>query len=174
MVPTLLFPYATPFTDQVTFTSVVPVTVAWNCVMLPAPTVALFGVTVTVILEVTTTCTSIGAEVAETGFGFVTVTGCVPTCAAVAVPVAINCVGETNVVVSGCVPKFTTDPFTNPVPVSVKLKRSPITINVGVTLVSTGTALPRVMEALPEAVVSATLVAVTVIVLGFGRIVGAK
>ena len=143
--------------------SVVPVTVAWNCVVLPAPMVALFGVTVTVILDVTTTCTSMGAEVAETGFGFVTVTGtAVPTCAAVAVPVAVNSVGETKVVVSACVPRLTTEPFMNPEPVSVKLNGSPITINVGVTLVSTGTALPRVIEAFPDALVSATLVAVTV------------
>jgi hypothetical protein len=112
--------------------------------------------------------TGIDAEVAETGFGFVTETFTVPTCAVVAVPVAVNSVGETKVVASATEPKFTTEPFMKPEPVSVTVK-FPMTIKLGVTLLRTGIWLPRVIEALPDAEVSATLVAVTVIVLGFGR-----
>ena len=50
----------------------------------------------------------------------------------------------------------------------------PTTISVGVTLVRIGTGLPRVTAAFPDAVESATLVAVTVMALGFGMTVGAR
>ena len=89
-----MFPKFTPFTDHVTLKSIVPVTVAWNCWTFPAPIVAVFGETVTVILEFgPTTYTSNGAVVEPPGSGLTTVTGTVPTCASVGVPTAINCVG---------------------------------------------------------------------------------
>ena len=59
------------------------------------------------------------AEVVELftpGGGFTTVTVTLPTCAAVAVPEALSCVGETNVVVSAVVPNITCAPFTKPLP----------------------------------------------------------
>ena len=47
MVPLVLLPPATPFTDQVTVEFVVPLTVATNCCAAPARTLALRGATVT-------------------------------------------------------------------------------------------------------------------------------
>jgi hypothetical protein len=55
-------------------------------------------------------------EVAEPGFGFVTVICTLPACEAVAVPVAVSCVAETKLVASGVPPKFTTAPLTNDEP----------------------------------------------------------
>ena len=119
-MPTVVFPKLTPFTDHVTLKSIDPVTVAWNCCTFPAPSVAVFGETVTVILEFgPTTCTLNGAEVEPPGSGLTTVTGTVPTCASVGVPTAINCVGAMKVVLSGTVPRFTMEPGVNPVPFTV-------------------------------------------------------
>src|SRR5271163_4244404 len=162
------------FTDQVTWISVLPVTVASNCVVLPAPMVTVLGLRVTTMFELATTSARMGAEVAEPGLGLVTVMLTLPTCAAVAVPVAVSSVGDTNVVVNCCVPKLTTEPFMKPEPVIVSKNLMPTTISVGMALVRTGTGLPRVMAALPEEVLSATLVAVTVTLLGFGIFVGAR
>src|SRR5215469_16676600 len=120
MRPTALFPPTTPFTDHVTLMSTDPVTVAWNCCVFPAPSVAVFGETVTVILEFgPTTCTLNGAEVDPPGSGFTTVTGTVPTWVTVGVPTATNCVGAMNVVLSDTVPRFTMDPGVKPVPFAV-------------------------------------------------------
>ena len=49
IVPAAALPPGVPFTCQVTAVFVVPVTVAMNCVLAPGPTVAVAGVTVTVI-----------------------------------------------------------------------------------------------------------------------------
>ena len=67
------------------------------------------GATVTTMSDVARTFAVIALDVADPGFGLVTVIAMFPTCAAVAVPVAVNSVGEMNVVVSCCVPKFTTE-----------------------------------------------------------------
>jgi hypothetical protein len=58
-------------------------------------------------------------DVAEPGFGLVTKMLMSPTSAAVAVPVAVSSVGETNVVDSCCAPKLTMEPFMKPEPVRV-------------------------------------------------------
>src|SRR6266853_5797253 len=85
--------------------------------------------------ETLTTVTLIALEV--DGPGFTTVTGTVPTWAAVAVPVAVSWVEERKVVVSGVVPKSTCAPERKPVPVSVKVN-GPTMIDVGETEVRTG------------------------------------
>jgi hypothetical protein len=46
MVPTVKFPVGTPFTDQETVWSVLPVTLAENCTLSPARRVVLEGVMV--------------------------------------------------------------------------------------------------------------------------------
>ena len=111
------------------------------------------------------TSTVLAPETAEPGFGFVTVTEILPTWLASAVPVAVNCVEETNVVASGVVPKLTTAPFTKPVPVRVRVN-GPVVTEEGVTVVSTGTGFNSVIAEFPDCVLSMTLVAVTVMVFG--------
>ena len=61
------------------------------------------------------------ADVVEPGFGLVTVTATFPACPAVAVPVAVSSVAETNIVVSACPPKFIFAPLTNRLPVTVSM-----------------------------------------------------
>ena len=107
------------------------------------------------------------------GFGFVTVTGTLPACATVAVPVAVSSVRDTNIVVSGCPPKLTLEPFTNPVPVTVSMN-APTPMLVGLTDVNTGLGFTMVMVPETFLVGSATLVAVIVTVLGFGTIPGGE
>jgi hypothetical protein len=51
IVPAAALPPGVPFTCQVTVVFVVPVTVAVNCVVAPGLSVAVVGVTVTVICE---------------------------------------------------------------------------------------------------------------------------
>ena len=52
MVPAAALPPGVPFTCQVTAVFVAPVTVAVNCVLAPGLSVAVAGVTATVIVEV--------------------------------------------------------------------------------------------------------------------------
>src|SRR5215469_6424482 len=173
MRPTALFPPTTPFTDHVTLRSTDPVTVAVNCCTFPAPSVAVFGETVTVMLEFgPTTCTLNGAEVEPPGSGLTTVTGAVPTCASVGVPTAINCVGAIKVVLNCTVPRFTMDPAVKPVPFTVISDCTFAVRIVGVTLLMTGIGFSSVTVALPDFVGSSTLVAVTVTVLGVGKVRG--
>src|ERR1700739_1922271 len=128
MVPTVSFPFGTLLTDQLTPVFIVPVTVAWNCVVLPASTVAVFGEITTLMFELATTCAVIAEEVAAPGFGLVTVTGTFPISALVALRVSVNSGEEKKVVGSACEPKFTTDPFTSPVPVGVSVKAPTIIV----------------------------------------------
>lgn len=59
-------------------------------------------------------------ETAGPGAGLeTTTTSCFPFCAAVAVPVAVSRVDETNVVGAAIPPIETTDPATNPLPFTV-------------------------------------------------------
>src|SRR5664279_2023445 len=163
MVPMVESPPVSLFTDQVTAVVVVPVTVAVNSCEASKTSAAVAGLTVTLMLEFgTVTNTAIEPEVAEPGFGFVTVTEILPTWLASAVPAAVNCVDETKVVVSGVDPKLTTAPFTKPVPVRVSVN-APVDTEVGPTLVRTGTGFKRLIAAFPDCVLSMTLVAVTVI-----------
>jgi hypothetical protein len=60
----------------------------------------------------------------------------------------------------------------NPLPFNVS-EKAPGAIVVGLTDVSTGTGFSKVTAPFPNFVVSAALVAVTVVVLGLGRLAGA-
>ena len=174
-MPTLLFPEFTPFTDQFTVRSAVPVTVATNCCTLPAPSVAVFGAIVTAMFEFgPTTCTLNGAEVAPPGLGFTTVIGtALPTCPSVGVPVASNCVGAMYVVASGAPASLTVDVGRKPVPLIV-ISNCMLTVRMaGVTPVITGIGFSTVTVTLADFVGSSTEVAVTVTVSGLGSVRGA-
>src|SRR5579863_5677468 len=174
-MPSAVLPEFTPFTNQLMPRSAVPVTVAWNCCTFPAPSVAVFGLIVTVMFEFgPTTWTLNGAEVEPPGSGLTTVIGtAAPTCANVGVPTASNCVGAMNVVESGVVPRFTVDPGVKPVPFTV-IANCMLTVRmVGVTPLITGRGFSSVIVALADLVGSSTLVAVRVMVLGVGKVSGA-
>lgn len=109
MVPTVSFPPGIPLTDQLTPLFDIPVTVAVNSCVLPARTLPLPGATLTSELA-PFTCAMIGPETAVPGFGLLTVIGILPTCAFVAVPVAVTCVDEIRVVLRTEDPKFTVAP----------------------------------------------------------------
>jgi hypothetical protein len=76
------------------------------------------------------------------------------------------------VVVNGCPPKVTVDVLIKPLPVKVS-EKEPGAIVFGLTDVSVGTGFSSATAPFPDFVVSATLVAVTVIVLGLGKFTGA-
>ena len=119
------------------------------------------------------TCTA--AEVVDPtapGFGLFTVTEILPTCAAVAVPVAVNCVADTNVVVSATPPNITVEPFTNPWPVTVNAN-APTATEFGLALEITGIGFNNVTGLLPEDDALAVLTAETVTELGVGTTAGA-
>jgi hypothetical protein len=120
------------------------------------------------------TCTE--AEVVDPiapGFGLFTVTEILPTCEAVAVPVAVNCVDETNAVVSATPPNITCDPFTNPLPATVK-EIAPTTTEFGLTVETTGIGFISVTGLLPDEEALARLTASTAIEFGVGTTAGAK
>ena len=120
----------------------------------------------------TTTCALIPGDVAEPGFGLVTVICTVPACAVVAVPAAVSCVLDTKVVVSADEPMDAVAPLTKPLPVIVMLKE-PTSMKVGETDVTTGRGFNSVATvlALTESLVESA--ASTVTVLGFGSTAGA-
>ncbi len=66
-----------------------------------------------------------------------------PTCAEVAVPVAVSCVEEMYVVTSTAVPKFTVAPWAKCAPVMFNVN-VPTGIAIGVTVTSCGTGLRSV------------------------------
>ena len=87
-------------------------------------------------------------------------------------PVAVSCVEETNVVLSGVVPNRTCAPETKFIPVRVTLKL-PVPMLAGFVPTSVGVGFISItaLEALAELV--AALVAVTVTVFGLGSEDGA-
>src|SRR5271154_4770854 len=173
IVPTCVLPLISPATDHVMAVFVVPVTVAVNCCDAPVTKFALVGEMVTLMLELGALSTTVTAfETAEPGFGFVTVTGTLPACAAVAVPLAVNSVDDTKVVASAVPPKFTTAPLTNFVPITSNVN-APMVSAGGVTETIVGTGFCNVTAAVPELVVSARLVAVTFSAVFRGSVGGA-
>ena len=105
MKPTPASPLACPEIVQVTAVLEVPVTVAVKLVLTPAWTFIVVGLTATAIPVFARTCAFTEAEETAPGSGFFTVIAIVPTCPLVAVPVAVNCVEETRVVVKAALPK---------------------------------------------------------------------
>ena len=67
---------------------------------LPACTVAVAGETCRLMGEAVVTCALCEPEAIAPGSGFLTVMEALPTWLVVAVPVAVNCVEETRVVLS--------------------------------------------------------------------------
>lgn len=116
------------------------------------------------------TCRPMLEEEVLPGFGLVTVMAKVP--AELAVPAAVSCVVELNVVWRGVVPKRTCAPLTNLLPVTVSVKLPAATL-VGLMLVRTGVGFKRLTLLTPLAEESAALVARMVMVLGLGREAGA-
>ena len=104
------------------------------------------------------------------GFGFVTVTAKFP--AEAAVPLAVSCVEETNVVASAVPASCACAPETKPLPLSV-IENAPVETEFGVMLFSTGIGFHRVTALPPEASESAALMALTVTMFGFGKLTGA-
>ena len=119
-----------------------------------------------------TTDAEIPPEAAEPGLGFTTVTDTEPTCAAVAVPVAVSSPFEKYCVVSGIVPKFTVAPLMKLLPVSTMLN-GPTAIGAPATLVSTGIGLSNVTALVPGVSVPTVTAALIVAVFGAGRTAGA-
>jgi hypothetical protein len=118
-----------------------------------------------------TTLADNAPDVVEPGFGFVTVTATFPACDALAVPVAVSSVADTNMVVSACPAKFTFAPLTNLLPVTVSMN-GPTPMLLGFTALNTGVGFTSVIVADAFLEGSATLVAVIVIVFGLGTTPG--
>ena len=116
------------------------------------------------------TCKFCELEMALPGFGFKIVTEKFPADAAF--PLAVNCVAETNVVVSGEPENRTCAPLTNPLPLVVTVN-APEETEDGKMPVSTGTRFSRVTTPPPDADASAALTARTVTVFEPGTLPGA-
>jgi hypothetical protein len=97
MVPTVAFPPARSFTDQLTPWLLLPVTVAVNCCLCVTFRVCVVGLTATTISTVRFTA----FEVPPPGLGVTTVTAKLPALASCAAgTTAVNCVELPKVVVS--------------------------------------------------------------------------
>ena len=111
----------TPLTAQVTLGSGLPSTVRLELAIPPVGTLTEFGETEicggSAVLERISALSEL--EIADPGFGFVTVTCTLPTSEAVAMPLAVSSVAETKFVASAVLPKFTTAPATNEPPETV-------------------------------------------------------
>lgn len=88
------------------------------------------------------------------------------------VPLAVSCVAETNVVVSGVVPRRTCAPETKLFPVTAS-EKLPVPTLAGFVPERVGVGFKMVTALAEAAEVEAALVAVTVRVLGFGSVDGA-
>jgi hypothetical protein len=117
-----------------------------------------------------TTLTFTAPDVALPGSGFVTVTGIVP--AVDAVPEAVSWFDDTKVVAIALPPSETCAPFTNLLPVTLKVK-DPVWKLDGATLLNRGTGFSNVTLLDDVALKSATLTAVTVILFEIGSAAGA-
>jgi hypothetical protein len=106
IVPTVVYPPATPFTDHVAPWFVLPVTVAVNCCVCPTSTVGAAGFTPT-----TTSTVSVTAlEFPPPGAGVATATARLPAFANCAAGTsAVNTVGFTYSVASAVPPNPTVD-----------------------------------------------------------------
>jgi hypothetical protein len=106
IVPTVVYPPATPFTDHVAPWFALPVTVAVNCCACPTITVGAEGFTATIA----STLSVAALEVPPPGAGVITATARLPAfanCAAGAA--AVNTVGFTYSVASAVLPNSTVD-----------------------------------------------------------------
>jgi hypothetical protein len=111
-------------------------------------------------------------ELIEPGSGFTTSTATAPTCAEVAVPLAVNCVLETNVVASVVPPNETVAPLTNALPVIVNVNVPTFTCG-GDIPVTTGMGFSSVTALLAFSDGFAVSAAAIVMVFGVGSSAGA-
>jgi len=160
------------FTDHVTFWFELPVTCAVKDCTSPARSVAVGGVTCTLMPVLATTWAVRLPEEIAPGSGFFTVIEMLPTCPLVAVPVAVSCVDETRVVVNVALPKLIAAPVAKCAPLTVKLN-DPTGMDNGATVVICGTGLFNVMALLAVLVESAAATAPIVIALADGGNSGA-
>jgi hypothetical protein len=109
-------------------------------------------------------------ELLAPGFGLLTVTAYEPDVAWL--PLTVNCVALTKVVLSGTPAKDACAPFTKLLPVMVSVKLPPFIVE-GEMLFRIGVGFSSVTVAVALAVESAVLVAATVTVLEFGNVCGA-
>ena len=116
------------------------------------------------------TCRFCALDVALPGLGFVTVTANVP--AEAALPLAVSCVEEMNVVARGVPARTTCAPLTKPLPFAA-IVNAPEETEAGETLLSTGVGFSKMTLLLPDAVASAALTACTVTVPELGMLEGA-
>jgi hypothetical protein len=106
IVPTVTYPPATPFTDHVAPSFVLPVTVAANCCTCSTITVCAEGLTATT----STTLSVTALEFPPPGAGVVTTTPGLPAFAnCAASTIAVNCVALPYVVASAVLPNSTVD-----------------------------------------------------------------
>jgi hypothetical protein len=148
IVPTVVYPPTTPFTDHVAPWLVLPVTLAENCCVCPTITVCAGGLTAT-----TTVTASVSAlEVPPPGPGVVTVTARLPALANCAAgSVAVNCVALPYVVASAVFPNSTTDWAQKPVPVTVSVALPlPALIVAGEMVLTAGAGFTTVTAAVPD------------------------
>jgi fumarate reductase subunit D len=171
IVPSVVFPPATPSTDHVAPWFELPVTLSVNCCVCPTITVCAGGFTTT-----TTSTASVSAlEVPPPGAGVVTATARLPAFANCAAGTsALNCVALPYVVASAVLPNSTTDCALKPVPVTVSVVFPlPALMVAGKMVLATGAGFTMVTVAAAERVGSVTLAAVKVTVFGAGGTAGA-
>ena len=111
-------------------------------------------------------------ELIAPGAGFITSTATAPTCAAVAVPLAVSCVLDTKLVASVVDPKVTVAPFTKSLPVIVNVNVPTFTC-VGEIPVTTGIGFSSVTLLLPVSDAFPLSAAAIVTLLGVGSTAGA-
>jgi hypothetical protein len=171
IVPTVVYPPATPFTDHIAPWFVLPVTVAVNCCDCPTITVCTGGFTATT----TSTARVRALEVPPPGAGVATATARLPAFANCAAgTTAVNAVGFTYCVASAVAPNCTTDWALKPVPVTVSdVFPLPALTVAGAMVLTTGAGFTMVTVAAAVCAGSARLAAVTVTVFDDGRVVGA-
>ena len=159
MVPTVEFPPWTPLTSQLTAVLVAFFTVAVNCCFAVTATDALVGDIVIVTAGALVTPSLTVSLVVPPSPLFTTCTGrLVPTCAEVAVPVALSPVDETRVVVIGLPPKYTVEFIPKLEPFS-EIVNVPTGTDVGDVLHRCTAGWVTVIVTVPNLVASAVLVA---------------
>jgi hypothetical protein len=148
IVPTVVLPPATPFTDHVALWFVLPVTVAVNCCACPTITVGAGGFTATT----TRTLSVTALEVPPPGAGVITATARLAAFdnSAAGTP-AVNTVGFTYSVASAVPPNSTTDWALKPVPVTVSVVFPlPALTVAGEMELTTGAGFTMLTDAVPD------------------------
>jgi len=156
---------------QVTDWFVVPETVAFSCKVCPGSTFLPGGVTVTTIGAPIRTIRAVDGTAPGSGFSTISCAD-VSFCDAIVVPLAVNSVDETNLVVSVCPASVTFAPLTNFAPLMV-IEKLPTGTAVGEMAVTVGIGFSSEISVLPESVLSDAELASMLTESGVGRAAGA-